>query len=101
MITGTLSSGFKYNIDETIADEWEFTRAIGLSESKKQGEKLYGMTQVISMLLGSEGEEELIKHIKKNNNGKCTSEHMYAAIVELLKTIKDEKELKNSESSPE
>ena len=101
MITGKLSSGFNFEIDETVADEWEFARAIGLTESKKPGEKVYGMTQVISMLLGSTGEENLIQFIKEKNNGKCTSEHMYEAIVELLKAIKDENELKNSESSPE
>ena len=101
MITGELSSGYKFNVDETITEEWEFVKLIGLCESKKAGESIYGMTKAIEMLLGSEGEADLVAYIKKNNNGKCTQQNMSDAILEMLSKIKKGKEGKNSETSPE
>ena len=44
MITGKLSSGYKFSVDETVTDEWDFVKAIGLCESKNVAESVYGMT---------------------------------------------------------
>ncbi len=101
MITGKLSSGFKFEVDETVTDEWDFVKAIGLTESKKVSESIYGMTKIIEMLLGKDGEQNLVDFIKKKNNGKCTQKMMSDAIIEMFNIIKDEKEGKNSETSPE
>ena len=101
MITGKLSSGYKFSVDETITDEWDFVKAIGLCESKNVAESVYGMTRVIEMLLGPEGEADLVKFIKKNNNGKCSQKNMSDAILEIFSKIKEENEAKNSETSPE
>ena len=101
MITGKISSGFEFSIDETVTDEWEFVKAIGLCESKNIAESVYGMSKVIEMLLGSEGEAKLVKHIKDKNNGKCSQKNMSEAILEIFGIIKSEKEAKNSETSPE
>ena len=101
MITGKISSGFEFKVDETVMDDWEFVKAIGLSESKKIGERVYGMTKIIEMLLGSKGEEDLMNHIRSKNNGKCTQTDMSEAILEMFDVIKGEKEAKNSEASPE
>lgn len=100
MITGKLSSGYEFNVDETVLDSWKCVKAIGLCESKNKGESLYGLTQLISILLGNE-EEKLIKYIEEKNNGKCTQTDMQNAVKEILEKIKTEKEIKNSESSPE
>ena len=101
MITGKLSSGYKFTVDESVTDEWEFVKAIGLSESKNVAESIYGMTKVIELLLGPVGEADLVKFIKKKNKGKCSQQDMSDAILEIFGKIKEEKEAKNSEASPE
>ena len=101
MITGKLSSGYKFSVDETVTDEWDFVKAIGLCESKNVAESVYGMTKIIEMLLGPEGEADLVNFIKKKNGGKCSQQHMSDAILEIFSKIKEDKEGKNSETSPE
>ena len=100
MVTGTLSSGFKFEIDETVLDTWQFVKAMGLCGSPKIQESLYGLTQMISLMMGTEGEEKLTEFYTKKN-GKCTQKDMEAAIKEIFTKIKKEKEIKNSETSPE
>ena len=83
---------------ETLRD---FVKAIGLCESKNVAESVYGMTKIIEMLLGPEGEADLVNFIKKKNGGKCSQQNMSDAILEIFSKIKEDKEGKNSETSPE
>ena len=59
------------------------------------------MTKIIEMLLGPEGEADLVNFIKKKNGGKCSQQNMSDAILEIFGKIKEDKEGKNSETSPE
>ena len=80
MITGKLSSGFKFSVDETVIGSWPFVKAMGLCGSPKPQESFYGLTQMVSLLMGTKGETEL---------------------TEFLEKIKEDKEIKNSDTSPE
>lgn len=100
MITGILSSGYKFEIDETVIDSWPFVKAMGMCGSPKIQESLYGLTQMISLMMGVEGEAKLTEFYEKKH-GKCTKEDMENSIKEIFTKIKEDKEIKNSEASPE
>ena len=100
MITGKLSSGFKFSVDETVIDSWPFVKAMGLCGSPKPQENFYGLTQMVSLLMGTKGETELTEFFEKKN-GRCTQKNMEDSIKEILEKIKEDKEIKNSDTSPE
>ena len=90
MITGRTSQGFEFIVDPRILSEWKFVKAIKRSESLDDGQKLLGVIDLITMLLGEEQEGKLSEFIAERNDGFASVDNMYAAVVEIL-TICNEK----------
>ena len=90
MITGRTSQGFDFTVDPRILSEWKFVKAIKRSESLDDGQKLLGVIDLITMLLGEEQEGKLSEFIAERNDGFASVDNMYAAVVEIL-TICNEK----------
>ncbi len=86
MIKGVTKSGFKYQIDEKILDDYEVLEA--LSEVDENPLKL---PKAVKMILGNRQTENLKKYIKKNY-GKVPLSVMEKELTDILsgnKTIKN------------
>ena len=92
---GTTKSGFKFNVDERIIEDWRLIDAIALAESDDPGEQLRGTRAVADLLLGKD-KESLIKFIQEKNDGFVPALEMTTTIAEIITSIR---ELKNSQSS--
>ena len=92
---GTTKSGFKFNIDERIIEDWRLIDAIAMAESDDPGEQVRGTTAVADLLLGKD-KASLIKFIQDKNDGFVPATEMTNVIAEIITTVR---ELKNSQSS--
>ena len=92
---GTTKSGFKFNVDERIIEDWRLIEAIALAESDDPGEQLKGTRAVADLLLGKD-KESLIKFIQDKNDGFVPALEMTTTIAEIITSVR---ELKNSQSS--
>ena len=88
MVKGTTTSGFKFEIDETVADDMEFMEA--LADAMDDAVKF---PKVIERLLGAEQKKSLYDHIR--GNGKRVSiEKTIEEFTEIMNLAGEE--LKNS-----
>ena len=92
---GTTKSGFKFNIDERIVEDWRLIDAIAMAESDEPGEQVRGTKAVADLLLGKD-KESLIKFLQSKNDGFVPATEMTNIIAEIITTVR---ELKNSQSS--
>lgn len=92
MITGTTSQGYKFSVDERVLKDWKFVKAIRRSESKDNGQKLLGVTDLIFILLGEDQADRISEEIAKKNNGFSSIDEMYAIVVEILNLCKEKNE---------
>lgn len=92
---GKTQSGFKFNIDERIIEDWRLIDAIAMAESDDPSDQLKGTRAVADLLLGEE-KEALIKFLQEKNDGFVPAKEMTNIIAEIITSIRD---LKNSQSS--
>ena len=81
-ITGKTTSGFSYSYDQRVLTDWDFISLLGVltDEGKKETEKIATMQKLFKLILGDEQTNELIEHIRKQNEG-------YAPIEEVMKEL--------------
>ena len=92
---GKTKSGFQFNIDERILDDWRVVDAIGLSESSDASEQIQGARTLVDLILGTE-KQKLLDFLAEKNNGFVPTTEMVKVIAEI---ITESRELKNSQSS--
>lgn len=95
MIKGKTKTGFKFEIDERVLEDWNLLKAIGHAESEDPSERIRGVMSLAELLLGDK-EDALKKHIADRNDGFVPTAEMSEAITDILLQAK---ELKNSQSS--
>lgn len=95
MLKGKTSTGFKFEVDERVLEDWRLITNIELAESADLTDKVKGVTALVHLLLGN-NEPKLMEHIAKKNDGFIPTE---AIINELASIITTTKELKNLQSS--
>lgn len=81
-ITGKTKSGFSFSYDQRILTDWDFITLLGTltDEGKKETEKIANMQRLLKFILGDEQTNELIEHIRTQNEG-------YAPIEEVMKEL--------------
>lgn len=92
---GKTKSGFQFNIDERILEDWRVIDAIGLSESADASEQLQGARKLVDLILGTE-KQKLYDFLTERNNGFVPTTEVVKIVTEI---ITESKELKNSQSS--
>ena len=91
-------SGFKFELDERILDDWRVVKAMGRADNSEDPEEmLAGTIELVSMIFGKD-EQRLMEHIMKHNDGYVP---MKAMKEELVSTFTRAKSLKNSQTSQE
>ena len=81
MITGTTSSGFTYQIDENVLQDYELLEAIAETETNP-----IMITRVVRLLLGDDI-DKLKKHVR-DENGRVSIEKMNVEITEIFEAQK-------------
>ena len=81
-ITGKTSTGFNYSFDKRILTDWNFVSMLGelTDMDKKESEKISCMQKIFFEILGKEQTDDLINHVRKNNDG-------FAPIEEVMKEL--------------
>lgn len=91
-------SGFVCKINEKRAKDWRYVKALAEWDSGDESRALKGVTAAIPLLLGKEGEQELMNHVA-DENGLIDSETMIAEFKEIVLLMGEE--VKKSQSSQE
>lgn len=96
MIKGKTKSGFKFEFDERIKNDWRLMDAIARATSTEMMTQIAATSDLVDLLLGSD-KEKLMEHIMQRNDGFIPSEELEK---ELFEIISYSKATKNSSSSP-
>ena len=95
---GKTRSGFKFEFDERILNDWRFLKAVAKADdSSNPSGMLAGTVELVSMIFGDK-EQALMDHIASKNDGYVPQD---AIKDELLDIIEQGRDLKNSSSSEE
>lgn len=87
---GTLSNGFRYNIENDVFDDYEILELIADVE-----ENPANITKLVTLVLGEKQKNNLINYLK-NKEGKARLSTMERLMGELFQKLqKDNKNLKN------
>lgn len=101
MVTGRTSSGFEYTIDERRVRSWSMIKKIAKMQDTKSDIAVYGIAiELIEDLLGEEQEQRLIEHVTRIY-GYDDAEVVSKEFFEIIGSVRQDKELKNSSSSPD
>lgn len=96
MVKGKTSTGFEFNYDERILDDYALLEAIGrFDESNSKVSQVKALTDMIDYILG-ESKQKFMEHIADKNDGFRPIEAMKDELVEIITASKN---LKNSPSS--
>lgn len=87
----TTKSGFDAVVDPRILSDWRFTMAISKTNSESDLDKLAGVQEMATLLLGKEQLERLMAHIAAKNDGYVPSEVVVAEVREILESVKETK----------
>ena len=77
-------SGFVIDINEKRASDWRFTQA--LAKWEKNDSLIQGVYDALCFLLGSDGEEALMKHVAEED-GTVPSERMISEFKEIMQLM--------------
>lgn len=91
-------SGFVCKVNEKRAKDWRYVKALAEWDSGDESRALKGVTAAIPLLLGKEGEQELMNHVA-DENGLIDSETIIAEFKEIVLLMGEE--VKKSQSSQE
>ena len=81
MMTGTTSSGFSYEVEDEILDDYELLELLNEADNGKAG----AMLDVVERVLGKEQTEALKGHIR-NESGRVSAKRMITEVMEILKS---------------
>jgi hypothetical protein len=100
MVTGTTTTGFEYTIDERRVKSWSMVKKIAQMQSTKSDIAVYGIAiELINDLLGEDQERRLMDHVTRIY-GYDDAEMVSKEFFEIIGSVKQDKGLKNSYSSP-
>lgn len=93
MVKGTTKSGFDFEIDERLAEDYRFIEAVIIADDNESTdlEKLKAVFNICDFVLGKD-KDAFIEHIKKNNDGFVPLTIVKDEVAEI---ISKSKELKN------
>lgn len=91
MITGKTKSGFKFEVDERIKNDWSLVSAIADAECDDESKRIIGINSLVNIILGAQ-KQKYFEHIKKKHEGYMPIDVIVDDITSILNSIN---ELKN------
>ena len=83
---GKTRTGFEYNIDDRILTDWRFTMALTKCQNGKGMDQLAGAQEMVSLMLGEDGLERMMKHISDNNEGYVPAAAVMAEVQDIFES---------------
>lgn len=97
MIGGKTKTGFSFEVDEKMLNDWRLTRAlVKMQDKTNTAERFKGVDEALTLLLGDKV-DDLMDHLVKKNKGYAPIEKLTAEIKDIMDSVKA---AKNSSSSP-
>lgn len=86
MVEGKTQSGFEFQINEKIFNDWDF---VTLADALRNGQAtMKEINELFVMVLGADGFDNLKKHIREANDGIVDAEVMEAEFAEIIQSTK-------------
>lgn len=86
MVEGKTQSGFEFQINEKIFNDWDF---VTLADALRNGQAtMKEINELFVMVLGADGFDNLKKHIREANDGIVDTEVMKAEFAEIIQSTK-------------
>ena len=86
-IKGKTSSGFEYEVNEKVRNNWLFVRAVAKAESAPtEEEKLIALVETVHLLLGEEGENQLCQFLV-DDEGIVPSDRLIGEVREIIAAL--------------
>ena len=96
MITGTTPTGFEFEVDERVLNDYRFVEALAMAESDDSAKKLEGITTLPGLLLGTKDKKRLMEKISAENDGFIPQEVVYEEIFAIINLVSEvSKNVKN------
>lgn len=83
MKTGTTKSGFHFQVDPEIMDDWEFVE--DLVASSKNG--FFGEVGAAKRLLGDDQYKRMKEHVRDKKSGRVSGKRMDEEMTEILESL--------------
>ena len=80
---GKTKSGFKFDANEKIRNDFRFVRAIAETNGKDEAQKMVGYTTMIRLLLGEDGVDSLCAHVAETD-GTVPMDKIDAELADIL-----------------
>lgn len=80
-------SGFKCEINDKVLDDWRFTRAVALTHSDDDSERMKAAVSLVSLVL-RENEEEYYKFVESKHDGIVSEEIVTKDLISIIEAIK-------------
>lgn len=90
-------SGFKFELDERVLNDYRLVRAIARADDKNNPHNVLGGLVDLVSLIFRKDEQRLMEHIAEKNDGFVDQERIKEEIADVFSQVKA---LKNSGSSP-
>lgn len=87
---GTTTTGFNYEVNPRIKQDWRVVRAITDIQSKDANVQIKSAGMLVSLVLG-DAENDLMEHIAGYSEGFVPAKAVYAEISEIIKAIPNSK----------
>lgn len=95
MIKGKTTSGFKFEVNDGIGNDFRVLEAIADADSEDESAKVRGTVELVRVLLGKDGKASLYRHLEKIH-GSVPTDAVLAEVTEILKISREEsKAVKN------
>lgn len=85
MITGKTESGFEYEVDKDVMNDYELLELISEAEDTK-----YAIVKVVDRVLGTDQKKRLLEHLR-NEKGKVPLDLMDKEIADIFKGVQEGK----------
>lgn len=83
---GKTKTGFEYEVDDRILTDWRFTMALTRCQNGKGIDQLAGAQDMVSLMLGEDGLDRMMKHIAELNEGYVPAEAVMAEVQDIFES---------------
>lgn len=82
MITGKTDTGFAFEVDDNVLDDYELLEALVMVD---RGDFRY-IVDAVNRLLGEEGKKKLLDHVR-NKNGRVSSKAVSTEFMSIFSAV--------------
>ena len=93
-ITSKTKSGFEFEVDERLFEDYRLSDAIGMSTSDNPMDRIKSEYQLMMLVLGEEGKKKLFEHLAEDN-GFINKKRVTEEFAEIMTFVLSQNKAKN------